>query len=117
MNAKKTTTKTASKKVAPTKAKKASKPAAAKALAPAKPSPAKKLSQIDAAAQVLTKSGESMNTLAMVEAMTKAGLWSSPNGKTPEATLYAAILREITTKGRDARFKKVDRGQFALAGK
>ncbi len=34
-----------------------------------------------------------MNTREMVEAMTKKGLWSSPAGKTPEATLYAALLR------------------------
>ena len=27
--------------------------------------------------------------------MAEQGLWSSPNGKTPSATLYAAILREI----------------------
>ena len=55
-----------------------------------------------------------MNCREMVEAMTEKGLWSSPNGKTPDATLYAAILREINAKGKDARFRKVDRGQFAL---
>jgi hypothetical protein len=44
-------------------------------------------------------------------------LWSSPGGATPGATLYASILRDINTKGTDARFKKTDRGQFALAGR
>ena len=29
---------------------------------------------------------------------------------------YASILREINTKGKDARFKKVDRGQFIATG-
>ncbi len=48
----------------------------------------------------------------MVEAMQFQGLWSTPSGATPEATLYASILREI--KGKDARFKKVDRALFAL---
>jgi hypothetical protein len=40
-------------------------------------------------------------------------MWTT-KGKTPAATLYAAILREIQKKGSEARFKKVDRGQFAL---
>jgi hypothetical protein len=53
----------------------------------------------------------------MVDAMTAQKLWASPGGATPEATLYSSILREINTKGKDARFKKVDRGQFALAGR
>ncbi len=44
----------------------------------------------------------------------KKKLWTSPGGKTPEATLYASILRDLK-KGKDARFKKVDRGQVALA--
>jgi hypothetical protein len=30
--------------------------------------------------------------------------------------LYASILRDLR-KGKDATFKKVERGQFALAGK
>ena len=38
----------------------------------------------------------------------------SPGGKTPHATLYAAMLREIANKGAKARFKKVDRGLFAF---
>jgi hypothetical protein len=51
----------------------------------------------------------------MVEAMAAKGLWTSPGGKTPEATLYSSLLRQIRTKGKDARFKKVARGQFDLA--
>ena len=39
---------------------------------------------------------------------------ASPGGKTPEATLYASILRD-TRKGRHAQFRKVDRGLFILA--
>lgn len=79
-----------------------------------KPTGDKKLSQIDAAVQVLAKAKEPMNCQAMVDAMAAAGLWSSPGGKTPAATLYASILRELNTKGKDARFVKKDRGLFAL---
>ena len=44
------------------------------------------------------------------------GLWRSPGVKTPEATLYAAIIREISAKGTEPRFAKHDRGLF-VAGK
>lgn len=77
----------------------------------------KKLSQIEAAIQILGKSKDPMNCKALVEAMHAEGLWSTPGGATPEATLYASILREINGKGKDARFKKVDRGLFALVAK
>jgi vancomycin resistance protein YoaR len=76
----------------------------------------KKLSALDAAAKVLAESGEAMTTQALIQAMAAKGYWTSPGGKTPHATLYAAILREITAKGKDARFKKSARGKFALAG-
>jgi|SRR5579872_2231315 len=74
-----------------------------------------KLSCIDAAAKVLGEAKEPMNTEEMIEAMAAKGLWSSPNGQTPAATLYSAILRELG-KGKDSRFKKTDRGKFALNG-
>ncbi len=89
--------------------------------APAKKSKAasakpKKLSALDAAAQVLAASKEPLNAKQMIDAMAAKGLWSSPGGKTPHATLYSAILREIGTKGKEARFKKTDRGHFASNG-
>ena len=90
---------------------KAEKPAKAKK---AKEAKEKKLSAIDAAAKVLAASKEPMNAKEMIEAMAAKGLWASPGGKTPHATLYSAILREIDTKGSDARFKKTERGMFAL---
>jgi hypothetical protein len=95
---------------------------AAKESKPAKPAKQteptdKKLSQIEAAIIILGKSKEAMNCKAMVEAMQAAGLWSSPGGATPEATLYASILREINTKAKDARFKKTERGHFTLASR
>jgi hypothetical protein len=74
---------------------------------------AKKVSAIDAAAQVLASAKEPMNAKAMIEAMATKGLWTSPGGKTPHATLYSAIIREIALKGKESRFVKKDRGQFA----
>ena len=45
--------------------------------------------------------------------MSRKNYWTSPNGATPQATLYAARLREIRIKGKDARFVKTERGKFA----
>jgi hypothetical protein len=50
----------------------------------------------------------------MIETMAARGYWASPKGATPAATLYSALLREITTKGDAARFVKTERGKFAL---
>jgi hypothetical protein len=79
----------------------------------AKEPKAKKVSAFDAAAQVLASAKEPMNAKAMIEAMATQGLWTSPGGKTPHATLYSAIIREIALKGKESRFVKKDRGQFA----
>jgi hypothetical protein len=76
----------------------------------------KKFSAIDAAAKVLAEAGEPLNAKQMIDAMATKGYWSSPGGKTPHATLYSAILREITAKGNEARFKKTERGHFAVNG-
>jgi hypothetical protein len=70
-------------------------------------------SLLDCAVIVLTKSGKPMTTGQMVEEILLDKLWSS-TGKTPAATLYSGILREIEAKGDESRFKKVDRGQFEL---
>jgi hypothetical protein len=88
-----------------------------KARKPRDPAKPRKVSLLDAAAQVLAESTEPMTAKQMVDAVTTKGLWSSPKGKTPHATLYAAILRETGAKGADARFRKTDRGLFASTGK
>ena len=90
---------------------KAAKPAAAKKAA--KQIPTGKMSALNAAAKVLADAREPMNCKALIEAMAAKGLWTSPSGATPHATLYSALLREINAKGKDARFVKVERGQFA----
>lgn len=91
---------------------KAAKTAKAKREGEAKP---KKLGCLDAAAKVLAENGQAMNCKEMIEAMAAKGYWTSPGGKTPHATLYSAILREITTKAKESRFVKSERGKFALA--
>jgi len=75
----------------------------------------KKLSALDAAAQILAETGQPMACNEMIEAMAQKGYWSSPGGKTPASTLYSGITKEIATKGKESRFKKTDRGRFARA--
>jgi hypothetical protein len=77
----------------------------------------KRVSALDAAAQVLAKAGKPMRAQELIAAMAEQGLWKSPGGKTPHATLYAAMMREARDKGKEARFTKVDRGLFAFNGK
>jgi hypothetical protein len=88
-------------------------PAATKKAKAAKP---ERMSALDAAAKVLQESKEPMNAKALIEAMAAKGYWTSPGGKTPQATLSAAIQREISVKGKDSRFKKPSKGHFAVAG-
>jgi hypothetical protein len=78
--------------------------------APAPP----KLSALDAAAKVLSETGRAMTCQELIDAMAAQRYWTSPQGRTPHATLYAAIAREIQTKGAQARFRKTARGQFSL---
>jgi len=81
-----------------------------------KPDPKPKgISGLGLAAKVLADAGEPLNAKTIAERAIAAG-WKT-SGKTPEATLYAAIIREIAKKGKDARFVKRDRGLFAWSGK
>ena len=75
----------------------------------------KKVSCLDAAAKLLTETGQPMTCQELIAAMAAKGYWTSPAGKTPQATLYAAIVREIRTKKDHARFRKTVPGRFALA--
>ena len=112
------TTKNGKKQAAPAKAAKAPK-AQAKKAAPDKagksagPARSQKLSALDAAAKVLGETGKAMNCKELIEAMAARGYWKSPAGKTPWATLYASLIKEIATKGKESRFQKTDRGTFA----
>ena len=83
-------------------------PAAAVPAAPAK------LSALDAAALVLRHSGQPMSCPELIAQMAAKGYWTSPHGKTPAATLYAALAREVKVKGAASRFVKTGPGRFAF---
>ena len=72
-----------------------------------------KVSALDAAAKVLAEEGKPMSCQGLIGVMAAKGYWTSPGGRTPSATLYSAILRELATKGGTARFAKAGRGRFA----
>ena len=80
------------------------------------PARAAKLSALEAAVRLLGETGQAMNCQEMIAAIAAKGYWTSPGGKTPSATLYTSIVKELTTKGKASRFVKVDRGRFALRG-
>ena len=94
-------------------------PARAAKAKPAAPSPKavpqKGLGLLSAAAAVLERSDAPMSVKAMIEAAKSEGLWTPGGGKTPEQTLYSAIIREIRDKGNASRFRKEGRGLFAFA--
>jgi hypothetical protein len=93
----------------PAEAKPATAPKAdAEAAKPAEPKEAKvrKLSLLSAAAAVLAESDEPLNCRRMIDLAKERGLWTPGAGKTPEQTLYSAIMREIRDKGDAARFRK-----------
>ena len=96
----------------PKPAKQGGKPKRVRATTEPKP---KRISGLDAAARVLEESGEPMGVKQIVEVAESKGYWKSPGGKTPSATVYSAILREIKTRGQDARFRKAERGRFVHA--
>ena len=83
---------------------------AAHGKAPAKP---KRTSLLEAATRVLKETRKTMRSGDIVEVILKKDYWQT-TGKTPSATLHAAMIREIKDKGQKARFKKVDRGLFGL---
>lgn len=89
--------------------------AEAKKSAPRAPKGAQErgLSGLDAAAKVLQEAGEPLDCKTIVERAFEKGYWRS-DGKTPAATIYSAILREIQAKGPQARFRKASRGKFEV---
>ena len=95
---------------APSTSKPESPPAAAKT---AKAAPSKS-SALDAAVRVLRESGQPLSCPELIEQMAAKGYWTSPKGKTPSSTLYAAIAREVKLKGAASRFVKTGPGRFAF---
>ena len=80
------------------------------------PRPAKKLSLLNAAAQVLATCREPMNCKEIVAKAVELGLWVHTGAKTPEQTLYGGIFREMKIN-EEPRFKKsaVRKGAFEYA--
>ena len=73
-----------------------------------------KLGGLTAAIKVLEQAGGPLNCQEMVRQMLEKGYWKT-DGKTPSSTIYSAIIREIAVKKEASRFRKVERGKFALA--
>ncbi|MEX0777783.1 MAG: HTH domain-containing protein, partial [Phycisphaeraceae bacterium] len=67
-----------------------------------------------AAADGAEEMEDPMRCKDIVDLVVKRQLWTPGKGKTPASTLYASILRELTTKGDACRFVKTERGKFAL---
>ena len=78
--------------------------------------PAKKLSLLNAAAQVLAACRAPMNCKELVTKAVEMGLWTPTGAKTPEQTLYSGIFREMKS-GAESRFKKSEtrKGSFEYA--
>ena len=99
-----------------TKAARVSEAAKTVAKAVAKSKAERPPSAVDAAAKILAEAKAPMTSKELIDVMAAKGLWKSPEGKTPERTLYSAIIRAIATKGKAARFKKAAKGKFAPGG-
>jgi len=87
---------------------------AAKKAKAAKPKGERKPGILTLAADVLKDAKTPMDCKTIVEKVLAKGTWQT-KGKTPHSTLYAAVIREIATKGKEARFHKTDRGMFELS--
>ena len=78
--------------------------------------PEKKRSLLDAAVEVLRLAKMPMNTREIIEAATELKLWQPTGAKTPEQTLYGAIVRENKTKEQPRIVKSDIKGKFIYAG-
>ena len=78
--------------------------------------PEKKLSLLNAAAQVLAACRTPMNCKEMIAKAVEMELWTPTGAKTPEQTLYSGIFREIKST-EEPRFKKSEarKGSFEYA--
>jgi hypothetical protein len=73
----------------------------------------KRMGGLDAAAKVLEETGVPMNVKEITAVAFTKGYWK-PAGRTPSATLAAALMREIAKKGVASRFRRSERGKFVL---
>ena len=75
----------------------------------------KKRSLLDAAVEVLRLAKMPMNTREIIEAAIELKLWTPTGAKTPEQTLYGAIVRENKTKEHPRIVKSDIKGKFIYA--
>jgi hypothetical protein len=75
--------------------------------------PRGKMSMLDAAVEVLKAAKEPLTVKDITRAVFEKGL-AATNGRTPHATLSAAMGREIKARGAQSRFRRADRGRFEL---
>ena len=82
------------------------------------PKPEKKLSLFSAAIKVMETgpAGQTYSVKELVAETIAQGLWTPGAGKTPDMTLYAAILRDIATKEYPRIIRASQRGRFIYAG-
>ena len=73
----------------------------------------KRPSGLDAAAKVLAEADEPLGCKEIVKRMLAKELWKT-NGKTPDATIYSLIIRDIIKKGDASRFAKAVPGKFTI---
>ena len=73
------------------------------------------MSLLDAAYEVLKKSGSPMSPADIVRLVLESGMWTT-KGKTPEQTLGARLYVDIKKLGTKSRFVNVGNGRFALSG-
>ena len=75
--------------------------------------PLASMSLLDAAAVVLRESKTALSTREIIALIVERKLWK-PTGATPWQSLSAALNRDIVANGTQSRFKKKDRGKYAL---
>lgn len=103
-------------KVAPAKPKvrkaPAKKPARAAAKKSAKPAKERGMGLLEAGYRVLKGTTKPMTIGDIYQKIIDRKLWKPGKGKTPQATLSAAVIGDIAKGPRKARFKRVDCGLF-----
>ena len=68
---------------------------------------------LDAVETVLKEASTPLHYEAITKQILEKGLWTA-QGKTPEATVNAALAVDIKTNRKDSRFQRTDKGMFAL---
>lgn len=72
------------------------------------------LTGLDAVAVVLREAARPLSAKEAAQAAIARRLWSS-DGRTPDRTIYAALIRDIRALGPRSRFRRRGRGTFGLA--